>query len=63
MIIVEENNKEMIWSIIVTIFIFVFAFIVIWFCCLMADMWHDHECYVDGHYDTPQCQKYIQEDR
>lgn len=25
------------------------------------DMLIDHNCYIDGHYDTPQCQKYIRE--
>lgn len=33
------------------------------FCIFMyfeiTDMITDHECFVDGHYDTPKCQKYI----
>ena len=26
------------------------------------DMVNDHQCYIDGHYDTPECRKYIRED-
>lgn len=27
-----------------------------------VEMWHDHLCYIDGHYDTPECKKYIKGD-
>lgn len=40
----------------------VVAWLIFW-AYLFIDMWHDHECYIDGHYNTPQCQKYIREDR
>lgn len=26
------------------------------------DMIRDHQCYINGHYDTPECRKYIKED-
>lgn len=28
----------------------------------MINMIRDHNCYIDGHYDTPECRKYIKED-
>lgn len=39
-----------------------FILMITFFIYVGVEMWKDHLCYIDGHYDTPECIKYIKGD-
>ena len=47
---------------IIYVMLVLFLSIIAFFIYISVEMWHDHLCYIDGHYDTPECKKYIKGD-
>lgn len=56
-----EYNKFVTSLLVVFVCLIVIGMVI--FAFLLREMWIDHQCYIDGHYDTPQCQKYTKEDK
>ena len=54
----NEKVLDKVTYIVLVLFLSMIAF----FIYISVEMWRDHLCYIDGHYDTPECKKYIKGD-